>query len=395
MKPAANVLVFSDSKDTKVLYQCLANSGNYIVLVKEKSQTAIRSLVEQKWDVVIIEILHPILSEIEFVEQIHAMIGDLPIIVVSSYFSDTQDIVFGNKIADFLLKPLQLEKLVQSIDKTLNPGMYEQPLKPVVKKQEDFGFGSKKLSVLLEISRSLNSKTNFNDLFNAIISIAAEALNSERATLFIVDKEKGELWSQTGTGIEQTEIKIPIDKGIAGEVAGNGVSQIINDPYSHPKFNKEIDLKTGFTTRSILCVPMKNVKGEVIGVFQILNKRTVSFNGEDEQFLSAMAASTGVAVENALLHERVTKQLEEIKQAYDDIYTAQDQIVKDTKIAVISEISGYIQSELKRLESRVVEIKRLSASNMMLNSCADFILESQSDILSKIIQVIEVMKNNC
>lgn len=393
MKANADVLIFSDSKETKVLYQCLANTGNYNVLIKEKSQTAIRSLIEQNWNIVIIEIIYPILSEIEFIEEIHEMRGELPIIVVSSYFYDTKDIVFGNKISDFLLKPLQLEKLVLSIQKALSPNNTEL-IQPNLKQTDDINFNSKKLSVLLEISRSLNSKTNFNDLFNTIISIASEALNAERATLFIVDREKDELWSQTGTGIEKKEIRIPIDKGIAGEVAGNGASQIINDPYSHSRFNKEIDMKTGFLTKNLLCVPMKNIKGEIIGVFQILNKRSGKFTQEDILFLSAMAASTGVAVENALLHERVKKQLDEIKQAYDDIYIVQDQIVKETKISVISEISGYIQDELKRLESRVSEIKRLPASDNLLNSCADFILESQSDVLSKLVQVIEVMKNN-
>lgn len=394
MKSNSDVLIFSDSKETKVLYQCLANTGNYNVLTKEKSQTAIRSLIDQNWNIIIIEIIHPILSEIEFIEQIHGMRGELPIIVISSYFYETKDIVFGNKIADFLLKPVQLEKLVQSIEKVLHSENVEL-IKPKLQQHEDISFNSKKLSVLLEISRSLNSKTNFNDLFTSIINIAAEALNAERATLFIVDKENDELWSQTGTGIEQTEIRIPIDKGIAGEVAVSGTAQIINDPYSHAQFNKEIDHKTGFITKSILCVPMKNVKGEILGVFQILNKRAGKFTQEDEQFLSAMAASTGVAVENALLHDKVKKQLDEIKQAYDDIYTVQNQIVKETRIAQISEISGYIQGELRRLESRVTELKRLPISDNLLNTCADFIFESQSDVLSKLVQMIEVMKNNC
>ncbi len=137
------------------------------------------------------------------------------------------------------------------------------------------------LKKLVEISIKLTSEKDPDKLLSLIVDSSLDFLNAERATVFLYDETNRELYSKVGTGVNQKEIRFSVDSGIAGYVAKTGETLIIDDPYHHPLFNKEIDSKTGFKTRDILTVPMKNIENKIIGVFQVLNKIDGKFNDED------------------------------------------------------------------------------------------------------------------
>ena len=89
----------------------------------------------------------------------------------------------------------------------------------------------------------------------------------------MLDEEKGELWSKVATGVELKEIRFPSNMGIAGYVATTGETVNIEDAYADERFNKEIDMQTEYKTRNVLCMPIVNIKHEIVGVFQVLNKK--------------------------------------------------------------------------------------------------------------------------
>ncbi len=126
-------------------------------------------------------------------------------------------------------------------------------------------------------------------------------LNAERSTLFLHDEKTDELWSEVGQGLESAQIRLPSHAGIAGAVFKS--SKTINIPYAYAdlRFNPTFDKKTGFFTRSILCVPVVNKHGRTIGVTQVLNKRGGPFSQEDEARLRAFTAQVSIALENAKL----------------------------------------------------------------------------------------------
>jgi HD-GYP domain-containing protein (c-di-GMP phosphodiesterase class II) len=128
-------------------------------------------------------------------------------------------------------------------------------------------------------------------------------VEADRCTLFLVDREKGELWSKIahGTG----EIRIPLGAGIAGAVAASALPVRIADAYADPRFNREVDQSTGYHTRSILCVPMLSTTREVVGVIQALNRGGGPFTEEDEDLLVALGGQAASAVENAQLHGEI------------------------------------------------------------------------------------------
>jgi signal transduction histidine kinase len=125
--------------------------------------------------------------------------------------------------------------------------------------------------------------------------------------VFLVDRARSELWSRVAEGLDRQEIRIPVAAGIAGTVATTGTPIRINEAYTDPRFNPEVDKRTGYHTRNILCAPMRNARGQVIGVFQVLNKRGGDFSALDEQLLASLSSQAAVAVENAQLYDEVQR----------------------------------------------------------------------------------------
>ncbi len=157
----------------------------------------------------------------------------------------------------------------------------------------------------LDIVSDVTSEIDLGVVLQKVMNEAARMLNAERSTLFINDEKSGELWSQTGMGLDATQIRLPNDQGIAGTVFTSG--QSVNIPYAYAdlRFNPEFDRKTGFFTRSILCVPVVNKDGRTIGVTQVLNKRGGAFTEEDESRLRAFTAQVSIGLENAKLFNDV------------------------------------------------------------------------------------------
>jgi len=163
---------------------------------------------------------------------------------------------------------------------------------------------------LLEIGRAINAETDLDRLLQVVIAETTRLMGADRSSLFLLDRERGELWSRMAEGMESREIRFPMHLGIAGHVASTGETINIPDAYQDPRFNPEVDKKTGYRTHSILCLPVRNHRMQIIGVIQVLNKREGVFTTEDEKLLSCLADQVAVALEGAFLLEEVRSNLE-------------------------------------------------------------------------------------
>ncbi|HEY8828975.1 MAG TPA: HD domain-containing phosphohydrolase [Candidatus Limnocylindria bacterium] len=163
------------------------------------------------------------------------------------------------------------------------------------------GAGRRDLDTLLDVTRRLMTVTDLDALLRLIAEATVTMVGSQRATIYIVDQARQELWSRVATGRGVGELRFPIGVGIAGTVAQTGETISIPDAYADPRFNDESDKRTGFRTRNLLTLAMTDHDGAVIGVFQAINKTDGDFTTEDETTLRALASSAAVAVENAQL----------------------------------------------------------------------------------------------
>ncbi|HXX63912.1 MAG TPA: ATP-binding protein [Bacteroidota bacterium] len=158
-----------------------------------------------------------------------------------------------------------------------------------------------RLNMLIEASKIVNSAIEIDKLLGLILDAASRSINADRGTLYLLDEGAGELWSKVAQGNNIVEIRLPVGKGLAGYVAKTGEVVNITDAYKDPRFNPEIDKKSGYKTHNVLCMPMRDKEGKILGVFQFLNKREGPFGPEDEAFIDALSVHASIALENARL----------------------------------------------------------------------------------------------
>ena len=153
---------------------------------------------------------------------------------------------------------------------------------------------------LLDIIHAMHSDMGIASLMFTITQRVQNLVDSDRCTLFMLDKSKNELWAMQG----EVNIRISITQGIAGHVASTGEIINIRNAYVDPRFNQDVDKKSGYKTNTILAMPLKNQKKEVIGVLQLINKVGGHFNEEDEEILQAFLNIAGPIMENSQLFAR-------------------------------------------------------------------------------------------
>ncbi len=166
------------------------------------------------------------------------------------------------------------------------------------------------LSLMLRYGRMMNATMPVDKLLELIAKETKEILNADRCSVLLLDREKNQLWGKVAHGINVEELKFSKDKGLAGFSAMTGKIINVKDAYKDIRFNPEMDRKTGYRTKAVLCFPMKNHPGEVIGVFQALNKKRGYFSKEDEELLRILSSQAAVTIENAQLYDELKKSFE-------------------------------------------------------------------------------------
>ncbi|MCC5606460.1 GAF domain-containing protein [Nostoc sp. CHAB 5834] len=187
-------------------------------------------------------------------------------------------------------------------------------------------------TALLRATQTLGQSLDLEATLQIVMEQARILMQADRSTLFLYRKEMSELWTKVAVAADGTnllEIRIPANRGIAGYVASTGEALNISDAYKDPRFDPTTDRKTGYVTRSILCLPVFNSANELIGVTQLINKQQSSFTASDEEFMRAFNIQAGVALENARLFENVLLE----KQYQKDILQSLSDAVISTDMA--------------------------------------------------------------
>jgi sigma-B regulation protein RsbU (phosphoserine phosphatase) len=181
------------------------------------------------------------------------------------------------------------------------------------------GLPADAVTKLLAVARRLAETAELADVLSTVIDALRDLLQADRATVFEYDGATDELFTQvahglggkTGPGV----IRIPCSRGIAGAAATARAIVNIPDAYADDRFNREVDLRTGYRTRTILAIPLLDHEGGLVGVAQVLNRREGAFSAGDEQVALGLAAHAAVAIrrgrliEDRLARERMERDL--------------------------------------------------------------------------------------
>ena len=200
------------------------------------------------------------------------------------------------------------------------------------------------LSLLFEATRLLNSTLDLAELLELILRIARKELHAERGSVFLVDREKKELWSIVAQELDHEVIRVPFGHGIAGRVAETGEIINVEDAYQLEFFERGFDQKFNYTTRSMLGMPVRHHNGEIVAVIQLLNKTTAQrFTSEDVDFLSKLSGHMAMALENARLHreelekQRMEKELALARHIQQNLLPEAAPVIPGFEIAVVNE----------------------------------------------------------
>ena len=214
----------------------------------------------------------------------------------------------------------------------------------------------RRTSALADIANRVSDSLSLDVLFPRLMAVVTEALNADRSSLFLHDPETNELFSRVMQGDAIGEIRFPCHLGVAGSVFTRGEAEIIADAYADPRFNQEVDRRTGYRTRNILCVPIRNKNREVIGITQVLNKQAGDFDGEDQRLLEGLSLQASAALENARLFEKVERQQRE------------EAMLLEVSISIVAEI--HLGPLLERIMAAVTTLLEADRGTLFLYDAA-------------------------
>lgn len=231
----------------------------------------------------------------------------------------------------------------------------------------------------LDVVADVTSEINLKVLLQKVMGEATRMLMAERSTLFLNDKKTNQLWSEVGEGLNMSQINFPNHVGIAGVVFTTGKTINIPHAYADMRFNPKFDRETGFFTRSILCVPVVNKTGEVIGVTQVLNKQGGPFTAEDESRLKAFTSQIAIGLENAKL--------------FNDV-----QNMKNYNESMLESMSNGVitindEGKIVTCNSASLNIMQVSLSEVIGQKTEEFFSGANEWVLAKIKQVEETRES--
>ncbi len=210
------------------------------------------------------------------------------------------------------------------------------------------------LKTLNEIGQAITSTLDLQRTLTLVTNHATLLLNVAAASVALRDDEAREIWfaAASGEGSEAViGLHMALGQGLAGWVAQTGEPVIVPDVYADERFFRNVDKFSGFTTKSILCVPLQT-KGRTIGAIEVMNKKTDTFNKDDLALLQALAAPAAAAIENAQLYEEQTRTIKRLAET-------QSQLIQSAKLAGVGELAAGIAHEINNPLTTIIGLASL------------------------------------
>ncbi len=183
----------------------------------------------------------------------------------------------------------------------------------ILKRQDSRQLRINRLKSILKITSQLGAAREAPPLLNIIAQEANRLLECDRSSIFIWDREHKEMLACPAMGVD-TEIRIPDSAGIVGECLQSGAVIRVDDAYEDPRFNKQVDINTGYKTKNLLCVPIRDGNGNLMGVFEGINKLRGKFTSDDEDTLAEFGTQAAMALQNVRERDRLMRRQRELTE---------------------------------------------------------------------------------
>jgi transcriptional regulator with GAF, ATPase, and Fis domain len=171
-----------------------------------------------------------------------------------------------------------------------------------------------RLKTTLAISRQMATVHETDALLDLIAREATRLLECDRASIFVHDEKRSEVIARPALGMEGGTLRLPDVVGLVGEVLRTGERIVVDDAYADDRFSQKVDQQSGYRTRTILCEPMRDEEGRVIGVFQVINKSGGTFEEEDQLSLGYLAEQASIAIRNTKEREQIVRSRDQLAE---------------------------------------------------------------------------------
>lgn len=211
----------------------------------------------------------------------------------------------------------------------------------IVEKREKNLRRISRLETTLHIASSFSTARETQPLLELIAKEATRLLECERSSIFIWDQEHKQVVACPALGVEGNTLRLPDDVGIVGDVIHTGKTIRVDDAYNDSRFDPSVDKSSGFRTHNLLCVPLRNNAGEMIGAFEVMNKEKgkADFNDDDAQSLEELGVQAATALEN-------TRELEQLSRSRDQLT---EQVKQKVQVIGKSSAITALRSTIERL----------------------------------------------
>ena len=237
----------------------------------------------------------------------------------------------------------------------------------------------KELTAILRSASLINSSLDIEDVLDRAMKWAEEFMNAEASSVYQLDEKKQELFVRLARGEKKDPIRritLKVGEGVAGHVVQTGKPMVIQDVSTEERFSDKFDKITGFTTRSILCVPLM-LRNAPIGALQVINKKTGEpFNRADLELLYAIAQHVAIAMENANLYKRLEESNDMTTQ---ELRITQQRLIRSERLAAMGNLVQGVAHEIRNPVTTIggfsQRIKKEFGDNEKIGKYVDIIIE--------------------
>jgi len=300
------LVVDDDTATVDILEEALGSFG-YNCRTANNGFKALELMRTETFAAAICDIRMPGMDGLEVMTEARKISPDVPFIVITGFAEEyVYDQVIEAGATDFIRKPVRLGELKIKLDRVLSERLLQKKNRTLLKKTNSL---NDRLTGLLNMARELSLELDFENLFPLIIKKVTEAMGAERTSLYLIDWNRGEIWTKVAEHFKK--IRLPIGQGISGRVAETGDTINAADAWNLPYFDRSFDQDSNFRTRAVLCMPISNRQGDRIAVIQVINKvGGLRFGKDDLQVLKALSGFVAIALENSSLIEELEASFE-------------------------------------------------------------------------------------
>jgi DNA-binding response OmpR family regulator len=304
------ILIVEDERDLAQLMDKVMTQNGYETSLAYDGVTGLSLALEEQPDLIILDLRLPKMHGMQILHRLREHQRSVPVVIVTAGSSEELAIeALRLGVRDYIRKPFALQELLDAVERALSEERLRREramlTEQVLVSNQELERRVGQLTALHEVGQALVSTLDLDELLDVVLREASQVLKVNVTSIFLLDKETGELVFRSGTGADASipgSLRLATGQGIAGWVAQHGEPLLVHDAQSDPRFSPAFDEMMGFVTRSILCVPLM-VKGRVIGVVEALNKPQPGFTEDDIAILRLLAASAAVCIDNTQLFE--------------------------------------------------------------------------------------------